>query len=312
MRILVLGAGAVGGYFGGRLAAVGADVTFLVRPRRAGQLARDGLVVLSPHGDLRLAVRSVTRDTVRPEYDLAVLSCKSYDLADAIESLLPAMDPGTLVVPLLHRVGHLEALDRAFGRERVPGGTCHLAGRLTDSGKIMQLTTLHRIAFGTRQGNRPDTRGRLVELEHAFSMTGVPAVLAERIETELWEKFVLLATLAGMTCLMRASGGDIMRAARGGELMLAFLDTCRRIAMAEGEPLRDEFYANTVRLLTEPGSAFTASMLRDVEAGRRTETEHVIGDMARRAQAAGIEAPLLSAAHCHLQTYEARRARESG
>ena len=312
MRILVLGAGAVGGYFGGRLAAVGADVTFLVRPRRAGQLARDGLVVLSPHGDLRLTVQSVTRETVSPHYDLALLSCKSYDLADAIESLRPAMGERTLVLPLLNGVAHLEALDEAFGRERVPGGTCHLAGTLNDSGKILQLTTLHRIAFGARQGNRPDTREQLVELERAFSMTTVPAVLAEHIETELWEKFVLLATLAGMTCLMRASVGDIMRAERGRELMLAFLDTCRRIAMTEGEQLRDEFCANAVRLLTESGSAFTASMLRDVEAGRRTETEHVIGDMARRARAAGIDAPLLAAAHCHLQAYEARRSRELG
>ncbi len=118
---------------------------------------------------------------------------------------------------------------------------------------------------------------------------------------------MLLATLAGMTCLMRASVGDIMRAERGRELMLGFLDTCRRIAMADGERMRDEFLATTVALLTEPGSPFTASMLRDIEAGRRTEAEHVIGDMARRALAAGIDAPLLAAAHCHLQAYEARR-----
>src|SRR3990172_10228161 len=148
MRILVLGAGGVGGSFGGRLAAAGADVTFLVRPRRAGQLARDGLVVLSPHGDLRLAVQSVTRETVSPDYDLAVLSCKSYDLADAIESLRPAMGEGTLGVPLLNGVAHLKVFDEAFGHERVLGGTCPLAGTLTESGEILQLTALHRIAFG--------------------------------------------------------------------------------------------------------------------------------------------------------------------
>ena len=311
MRILVLGAGAVGGYFGGRLAAAGANVTFLVRPRRAEQLARDGLVVLSPHGDLRLAVRTVTREAAKPDYDLTVLSCKAYDLADAIESLRPAMGEGTLLVPLLNGVAHLKVLDEAFGRERVLGGTCHLAGTLTESGEILQLTALHRIAFGVRQGNRSDTRERLAGLERAYSTTAVPAVLAERIETEIWEKFVMLATLAGMTCLMRASAGDIMRAERGRELMLGFLDACRRIAMAEGERVRDEFLATAAALLTEPGSPFTASMLRDIEAGRRTEAEHVIGDIARRAQAAGIDAPLLAAAHCHLQAYEARRAPES-
>ncbi len=185
MRILVLGAGAVGGYFGGRLAAAGADVTFLVRPRRAEQLARDGLVVLSPHGDLRLSVRTVTRETAKPDYDLAMLSCKAYDLADAIEALRPAVGQGTLRLPLLNGVAHLQVLDEAFGRERVPGGPCHLAGTLTDSGKIMRVSTLHRIAFGPRQGNRTDARERLADLERAFSPTAVPAVLAEHIETEI-------------------------------------------------------------------------------------------------------------------------------
>jgi 2-dehydropantoate 2-reductase len=284
-------------------------MTFLVRPRRAAQLARDRLVVISPHGDLRLAVATATRETVRPEYDLAILSCKTFDLTDAIETLRPAVGANTLVLPLLNGVGHYEALDAAFGRERVPCGTCHVAATLTEAGEVRQLSQLHRIAFGTRPGNVASARARLAELQREFAKTPIPAVLSDDMATEMWEKYVLLTTLAGMTCLMRSSVGDIMLAERGRELMLACLESCRKVAEAAGQRLRDEFLADTIKLLTEPGSTFTASMLRDIEGGRRTECEHIVGHMARRAAAAGIDAPLLAAAHCHLQAYEARRTR---
>ena len=310
MRILVLGAGAVGGYFGGRLAAVGADVTFLVRTARAAQLASDGLVVHSPYGDLRIDAKTATRETVAPAYDLAIVCCKTYALDDAIGTLRPALRADTLVLPLLNGVGHYAALDAAFGRERVAGGTCHVAGTLDVSGEVHQLSRLHRIAFGTRAGNAAFARERLAELYREYAKTPVPAVLSDDIDTEVWEKYVLLVTLAGMTCLMRASVGDIIEADRGREFMLAFLDSCHQVAKAEGQRLRDAYFADTIRLLTEPGSTFTASMLRDIERGLRTEGEQLVGHMARRAAAAGIDAPLLAAAHCHLQAYEARRGRE--
>jgi 2-dehydropantoate 2-reductase len=119
MRILVLGAGGIGGYFGGRLAAAGVDVTFLVRPRRAEQLARDGLVIKSPLGDLAIPVTTVTKETATPGYDAILLSCKAYDLADSIASIRAAA-PGALIVPLLNGLLHLDALDAAFGHHPPP------------------------------------------------------------------------------------------------------------------------------------------------------------------------------------------------
>ncbi|MCU0898618.1 MAG: 2-dehydropantoate 2-reductase [Burkholderiales bacterium] len=310
MKILVLGAGAIGGYFGGRLAEAGADVTFLVRERRAAQLERDGLVVKSPHGDIRRKVQIVREGEVKPEYDLVILACKAYDLDSAIASIKPAVGPTTFVLPLLNGLAHLERLDAAFGAGRVLGGTCYLAGTLTPEGEILQLTALNRIAFGKRPGNEPKSAVALMKLAAAFTKTQVDSQLASDILLEMWEKYALLATLAAMTCLMRGAVGDIIATDEGEALMEACLATCEDTAKAAGHEPRADRLAQARKMLTERGSTFTASMLRDVEAGLRTEADHIVGDMLKRASAAKVPCGILRAAYCHLQTYEARRQRE--
>src|SRR5579871_3131596 len=128
MRILVLGAGATGGYFGGRLAEANQDVTFLVRPRRAAALARSGLQIRSRFGDFHLTrPAAILSDDLREPFDVLLLSCKAYDLEDAIHSVKPAVGPRTTILPLLNGVRHLDRLDQAFGRERVLGGLCAIA-----------------------------------------------------------------------------------------------------------------------------------------------------------------------------------------
>jgi 2-dehydropantoate 2-reductase len=309
MKMLVLGAGAVGGYFGGRLAQAGADVSFLVRNRRADQLERDGLVVKSPHGDFTQHVRVVRAGEARPDYDVVMLSCKAYDLESGIASLAPAVGAQTLVLPLLNGLAHLDRLDATFAAARVLGGTCHLAATLSPEGHVVQLSPLHRIAFGKRPGNDARATAVLLKLAAAFNKTPVESQLASDITLEMWEKFVLLASLAAMTCLMRGAVGDIMGADEGEALTLSCLAACERTAQAAGHPPRPERMAQARKLLTERGSGFTASMLRDLESGRPTEGDPIVGDMLRRATAAGVPAELLRAAHCHLQTYAARRAR---
>ena len=311
MKILVLGAGAVGGYFGGRLAEAGADVTFLVRERRAAQLERDGLVVRSPHGDIQRKVAYVREGEVKPEYDLVILTCKAYDLDAAIASIKPAVGTTSFVLPLLNGLAHLERLDEAFGAGHVLGGTCYLAGSLTPEGAIVQLAPLHRIAFGKRPANDAKAAVALMKLAAAFTKTKVESQLATDILLEMWEKYTLLATLAGMTCLMRAAVGDIVATDEGEALMLACLATCEDTAKAAGHEPRADRTAQARKLLTETGSTFTASMLRDVESGYRTEADHIVGDMLKRAIAAKVPCGILRAAHCHLQAYEARRKREN-
>lgn len=307
MRILVLGAGGIGGYFGGRLAEAGADVTFLVRPRRAAQLAAAGLIVKSPHGDFTRPVRTISAEALAGDgrYDLVLLTCKAYDLDAAIAAIAPSVAGGAAVLPMLNGLRHLDRLDAAFGAAHVLGGLCHIAATLTAAGEVRHLNKLHALTLGPRQ---PEQAARVA----AFAAVAEPAGFELRISKDplqdMWEKFVLLATMAGMTCLMRGNVGQIMQADDGEALMNEALAEADATAAAAGHASRSARLAAARATLTERGSSFAASMLRDVERGGPTEAAHVVGDMLARARAAGQPAPLLRTAWCHLQAYEARRA----
>ncbi len=307
MKVLILGAGAVGGYFGGRLTQAGADVTFLVRPQRAQKLAQAGLVIRSPLGDARISVRTVLEQAVRPDYDLVILSCKAYDLDASIASIGGAMGLNTLVLPLLNGMAHLARLEQAFGGARVLGGTCHIASTLDADGSIRHLSQFQRISCGPRMGKHAHAQTLLQELAQAYARVSIECRVSADIEQDMWEKFVLLASLAAMTCLMRASVGEILGTGDGEALMREALSVCATAAGAAGHAPRAESVRQNESILFARGSAFTASMLRDMEAGRRVEADHIVGDMLRQARAASADARLLTAAYCHLQAYEARR-----
>ena len=207
MRILVLGAGGTGGYFGGRLVEAGADVTFLVRPPRAARLAADGLTVVSPLGDIHAPVRTVTTETLESPYDLVVLSCKAYDLEGAIAAVAPAVGPGTAVLPLLNGLAHFDRLTEAFGAERLLGGLCHIAVTLGAGGEIRHLNRVHSVTFGEMAGG---ASARVDAIAGVFGRARFDARASADVLQDIWEKYVFLTTLAGMTCLMRASVGAIM------------------------------------------------------------------------------------------------------
>lgn len=304
MRILSLGAGGTGGYFGGRLAEAGADVTFLVRPARAARLATDGLVVLSPHGDLRLPVRTVTADTLDGPYDLILLSCKAYDLESAIAAVAPALGPTGAVLPLLNGLAHFERLDAAFGAGRVLGGLCHIAVTLGEGGEVRHLNRVHLLTFGERPGGLSP---RVEAIAAILGSARFESRASADVNQDIWEKYVFLAALAGATCLMRASVGAIVATDEGEALVRELYGECRAVAAAAGREPRPEAIESAMRFLTDPASALTASMLRDMEAGGPTEAGHILGDMLRRAQRSGVAAPLLRVARCHMQAYDARR-----
>jgi 2-dehydropantoate 2-reductase len=139
MKILVLGAGGTGGYFGGRIFEVGTDVTFLVREKRAAQIAEQGLIIESLKDRVVLRPEIVTAQTVKPIYDIVLLSCKAYDLASSIEAITPAMHANTVVIPLLNGMSHLDYLDAAFGKHRVAGGSCQISAMLTRDGIVKSM-----------------------------------------------------------------------------------------------------------------------------------------------------------------------------
>lgn len=310
MKILILGAGAIGGYFGGRLAVAGADVTFLVRPKRAEIMAREGLRVKSMHGDISRKVQVVTQNELKPGYELVILTAKAYDLDSAIEAIAPAIEGGGMLLPLLNGMAHLAKLDARFGRGRVLGGVAYIPATLTADGTIMHLGEFHSIAFGPRDDS-PQAAALCKTLAAEFSKTPVNVVPNLSIEQAMWDKWVSLASIAGMTCLMRAAIGDIVATDAGERLMFAILSECASVARAEDHPVAAEHMARHTKMLTQPGSTTTASMLRDTENGGATEADHVLGAMLALAKKHALPTPLLEIAYTHMQAYAARRKRES-
>jgi 2-dehydropantoate 2-reductase len=304
MRVLVVGAGAVGGYFGGRLAEAGRDVTFLLRPARAEQIERDGLQIVSQYGDARVRVQTVQSGAIESPYDLILLATKAYGLDQATIDFQAAVGDRTAVLPVLNGMRHLDMLTARFGSQRVLGGLCGIAATVDDSGRIVQsMVPVHEIAFGELDGTSSDRVRRIAAL---FDGAKCDARASDTIVLDMWEKWTWLATLAGITCLMRASLGDILKAPGGREAILGLFGEAQGVAAAHGYRLRPETVTRFHGMLTQEGSTLTASMLRDIERGAQAEGEHVLGDMASRAHAVGIPTPILNLARTHVGAYTAR------
>ena len=304
MKFLVLGAGAIGGYFGGRLAESGADVTFLVRPHRRSQLERDGLHIESVLGNVVRPVRTVLADSVTPEYDVVLLTCKAYDLQSSIEAIAPAVASHTAIVPLLNGLSHFAVLDAHFGASHVMGGTCMIDSTLGRDGIVHHGGTLQRLVFGERDGRRSP---RAEAVAAVLAATTIDWSLSDDIEQVLWDKLVFLAALASVTCLFRANVREIMSAPGGREAMERALAANAEIAAREGHTLSHSALDFARTRLTDPTGPWSASMLRDMENGGRVEADHIVGWMLDRARQHGVDDTLLSLAFTHLKAFEARR-----
>lgn len=311
MRMLVLGAGGTGGYFGGRLAEAGVDVTFLVRPGRARQLAAEGLVIRSALGDARLSVNHVLAEDLpalaasRP-FDVVLLSCKAYDLDSSIEAVAPAMGEGAVLLPILNGLRHDAELDRRFGADNVLGGLCFISATKNERGEILHLGKPASVTFGERAGDLRSERCQF--LAEAFEAAGVDHLWSQHIAQERWIKFTFLTSLAGATCLMRASIGDIVASDGGASFIKTLYAECVAVAEAAAMPIPEAAREKALERLLDPGSQVTASMLRDLESGQPVEGAHIVGDMLERAIDAGLASPLLQLAWVHLQAYGHRRA----
>jgi 2-dehydropantoate 2-reductase len=303
MRLLVMGAGSTGGYFGGRLAQAGRDVTFLVRERRAAQLRAEGLEIISSHGGFMFAPKFVTAKDLGPDYDAVLLAVKAYSLADAITDVAPAAGPGTMILPVLNGMRHMEVLRARFGEQAVAGCVCRIAAHLDDRGRVVQLSNFHDLAYGEMSGL---SSPRMSELDSFMQNAGFNAILSSSIEQEMWEKWLLLSTLGGITCLLRGSVGEIFAAPGGSEFINRFLDEAVSIISATGKTPRPEILARIRAILTESGSSLTSSMFRDLESGMPVEADQIIGDLLARGESANIKAPLLSLARTHLAIYQDR------
>jgi 2-dehydropantoate 2-reductase len=310
MRYLILGAGALGGYFGAMLIKGGADVTFLVRPTRAAQLKRDGLVVKTQDGgELRTQVKIVQQGQLEGTYDVVLLSCKAYDLGGAMDAIGPAIGEQSVIVPVLNGVRHIDVLTERFGSGRVLGGLTVINAALMPDGTIQQSQVRVNItAIGELDGR---LSSRCTAIKTALEAGGIPVQVTDNILVMMWEKFFGFACSATIASLSRSRAGVIARAADGASFVSAVIGECTRVVTAVGYPPLPAFNSagQISGLFSQPDSAFGPSMLIDMEDGRPTEGEHTIGDLAERAVQAGVSAPLLTAARCNLQTYEINRSK---
>lgn len=307
MRTLVLGAGGTGGYFGGRLAQSGANVTFLVREGRGRQLARDGLRIRSPLGDADLdvaylAAHGLVARVARHPFDLVLLACKAYDLDSAIDAIAPAVGDRTAVLPILNGLLQYDTLDARFGASRAIGGLCFISVVKADDGTVQHLGTPASITFGER--DPASDPARLEAFAALCATAGIDHVASPHIARAQWIKFTFLCALAAATCTMRASIGVIVGASDGDAYVRALYAECVAVAEAQGQPIPADAQVKALGTLTAADSDLKASMLRDLQAGQRVEAAHIVGDMLHRARASTLDAPLLLAAWVHLQAYE--------
>ncbi|MFE0650862.1 ketopantoate reductase family protein [Streptomyces sp. NPDC059534] len=303
MKILVVGAGATGGYFGALLARAGEDVTFLVRPARAAALRERGLRVVGRDEEWVLTPRLVTAEELTGPYDLVLLSVKSTGLDRAIEDVAPAVGPDTAVVPLLNGLAHIDTLNTRFGAPAVLGGVAKVVTTLDDSGDIRRLAPLAHLAFGEQDGTRSP---RVEKIRAVLAGAGIDAPVPERIVTAMWHKWVFITTFGAVTSLMRGTVGDVYDVPGGPEFGPAVLAEAAAVAGAAGHPVPEAERAATLAVVSASGSPMVPSLYRDLVSGRPTEVEHLFGDLTDRARALGVATPLLDLATLHLRVHQRR------
>jgi 2-dehydropantoate 2-reductase len=303
MKILVVGAGAVGGFFGGRLAEAGRDVTFLVRSGRAESLRKDGLQILSRKGDFVVQPTIVSAQDLSSPYDVILLSVKAYGLEAAMNDLAPAVRPGTTIFPMLNGMRHMDVLSAKFGAERVIGGVCRISSEIDSAGRVVQLTDADRLIYGELNGHLSD---RIERLNQALQGANFQATMSDNILQDMWEKWVMLGSLGAITCLFRGTVGEVQAIPGGNELALKILAECSAISAASGYPPTEKSGGWTRAMVANPGSKLTSSMYRDMMAGGPIEADHILGDLLVRGRGYGLESPLLEAAYVNLSVYQAR------
>ena len=293
----------MGGYFGGRLAQAGRDVTFLVRPVRAKQLSRDGLRIVSPHGDAVLSPKVVSAEEIDTPYDLVFLSVKAYALEAAMNDFAAAVGRDTMILPVLNGMRHIDLLAKRFGEHAVTGGVCLVAAEIDDQGRIVQLADVQRLVYGERNG---ESTPRLKTLDATLRGAGFDARLSSDIMQAMWEKWIQLASLGAITCLMRGTIGQIVAAPGGTELSIALLNESAAVASACGHKPSEDFLSRNAAAMTKTGSSLTSSMYRDLRKGAPVEADHILGDLIERGSVHGVATPLLKAALVNLRVYQHR------
>jgi len=289
MRFLVMGSGGVGGYFGGRLAQAGFDVTFVARGAHGAALRERGLRLQSGAGDLHLPQVQVTDDpaTAGP-VDTVLFGVKLWDTQSAALAIRPVLKPDTAVISFQNGVVKDDLLRQALGLRHVAGGVAYIAATIGEPGLIVHNGAMARLVFGEHDGS---TSERLSQLAQACTRAGIAHELTPRIGLALWEKFVFLASLSGSTSLARSSIGPIREHPRSRSFLLDLLQEALQVGLAEGVPLAADFAQNRLAFADSLPPSMTSSMHHDLQRGNRLELPWLSGDVVDRGRRLGVATP---------------------
>ncbi|MFI5613052.1 ketopantoate reductase family protein [Amycolatopsis sp. NPDC051903] len=302
-RILVVGAGATGGFFGGRLQQAGRDVTFLVRPGRAKLLAERGLRITGLGEETVLTPNLVEADRLTDPYDVVLFTVKAAGLERAAEDVAPAVGPRTLVLPVLNGMRHVDVLAARFGEERVLGGVAIVATTVDGAGDIRRLVDMQSLTYGARSEPVPP---ELADVHALLSDAGFPTALAPDITARMWAKWAFIASIGAVTSLLRGTVGDVAGQPGGIAFAEAVVAECAAVAEAAGHPLAASALENARATVTEIGSPRAPSLYRDLTSGQPVEGEQIFGDLVDRAHALGVSVPLLELVRLNLRVYQSR------
>jgi 2-dehydropantoate 2-reductase len=291
MRIAVVGAGGVGGYFGARLAEAGHDVSFVARGRTRDALVAQGLRLTSVAGDFHLpAVRATDSAAELGPVDLVLVCVKSWQVREAAAGLHPLVGPGTVVLPLENGVEASDELAAELGEGPVLGGLCRLISEIVEPGHIRHSGVPPRVELGERRG--PTHSARVEAVRAALDgCRGVAATVPEDIHPALWEKFLFIASFSAVGAVCRSTAGEMRGVEPTRALLVQAMEEVARLALARGVRLFDDVVARNMGFVDGLPPHATASMQRDVMEGRPSELEHQSGAVVRLAREAGVAVP---------------------
>lgn len=301
MKILVVGAGAIGGYFGGRLLEKGEDVTFLVRERRKKQLEETGLNIESANGDVQLVPKLITATEHAEEFDVILVSTKSYQLSGAIEDIRPFVNENTMVLPLLNGISHIDDLVEAFGEDAVLGGLCFIESTLDEKGAIVQASPVNQLVYGERNGKETE---RILRLKGAFDGTKADFVLSSDINQEMWHKYFFITAMSGITSMMESPIGPIRELETGQRTISAFMEELASIMRRIGAPIGDSIVQEQLAKINAMAPGMKTSMQRDMEKRQPLEADHLQGYLWKKGKEAEVETPILETIYTKLLLYQ--------
>ena len=297
MKILILGAGAIGGFFGAHLMKSGANVSFLVREKRKDELKKSGINIFSINGELKVNPKLLDKNLSGQHFDLIILTNKSYDLIESIREIKPYVNK-TVIIPLLNGMAHYEILDKEFGKEKIFGGTAYISTAMNNYGSIQQITSRASIKFGPRTQKNISIANKFYEI---CKETEFECDFSDHIELDLWRKYVLIGATAASTVLFQKPLGEISATTYGKSLIIEIHEECKKIVLSKGFDIGIEATNYNLKLITDKDSLLKASMLRDFESGKKTECEHILGYLIDLAEKNNIQCDLIKAAHTRIQ-----------